>query len=446
MGNWLKPQQRITLLYLSAAAFWILLSDAILYAINIDESHIPELSIIKGLGFVLFTGMILYLLLRREFSRRERLVAILADSEARFRKAVEEAPLPMMIFAEDGAVLSVSRTWIDITGYRRDQLTSLDSWTALAYGKRRQVIRAMIDQLFDRESRVDEGTVTITCAGGSQRIWDFSSTPLGRLGDGRRTVLSIAVDVTERNQAVTYALENERLRANFQKEQEQNAVVQRIVSMLSHDLKTRLTAISTSKDLLAGYYDRLTPESRQGKLDTIGRQVKLAVEMLDEAVATARGNLTGAVFKPAPVNLAALCRVSADEISVAYDAAGRISFDNVGSIGTVSVDETLISRILMNLLSNAVKYSPDGGEIRLELDRDAEHVILRVVDHGMGIASDDLPHIFDLFYRSDAANRIGGTGLGLSIVLECVERHWGQIHVESEPGQGSTFIVELPVS
>jgi signal transduction histidine kinase len=72
--------------------------------------------------------------------------------------------------------------------------------------------------------------------------------------------------------------------------------------------------------------------------------------------------------------------------------------------------------------------------------------VLRVIDQGLGMREADLPHIFDPFFRADMATGIGGTGLGLSIVRDCVDRHQGQIYVESTPGQGSTFTVELPLS
>jgi len=125
----------------------------------------------------------------------------LEESEARFRKAVEEAPVPVMIVAEDGEVISVSRAWAEITGYTSEQLKTLDSWTELAYGERKQLVRAVIDQLFSIDHRIDEGEFTVRCADGSQRIWAFSSTPLGRDSANRRMVISIAADVSERKQA-----------------------------------------------------------------------------------------------------------------------------------------------------------------------------------------------------------------------------------------------------
>ena len=251
-------------------------------------------------------------------------------------------------------------------------------------------------------------------------------------------------DVTKHKQAELFLLENERLKARFQKEQERNILVQRIISALSHDLRAPLTNISTSASMLNHYFDRMPVEKRVEKLETIARQVQFALNMLDDTVNLARGNLHEGDYQPAPINLAALCQVSVDEVRNTDNQRHHLRFVNLDGLEIAVVNEVLVSRILLNLLSNAIKYSPDHREIRLELDRYDQWVMLRVIDQGIGISEDDLPYIFDPFYRSTAARDIGGTGMGLSIVKDCVERHQGRIHVASQVGQGSTFTVELP--
>lgn len=453
-----KPHRRITAAYLVFALLWILFSDSVLYFFGIDEALIPGISMVKGFAYVFVTSTILYLYMRHEFGLRYKLEAelreqmeqakrsqaALEESERRFRTAVEHAPLPMMIFAEDGEILAISRAWLEITGYSAEQLKTLGAWMELAYGERKTPVIAMIDTLFDMSERIDEGEFTINCRDGSQRIWEFSSTPLGKLPDQRRIVVSIAKDMTDQKQAEANALEFERLKAGFQQEQERIALVQRIMSALSHDLRTPLTVISTSRDTLSHYFDKLTPEKRLEKLEAIGREAQFALELLEDTVNMVRGNLTETAFHPVPLNLASLCQVSVDEVRAAKDGHHRLSFSNLSSTEIAVVDDVLVSRILLNLLSNAIKYSPDLGDIRLELDRRDEWIILRVIDHGLGISDDELPHIFDPFFRSAAVNAISGTGLGLSIVKDCVERHRGRISVKSTLGQGSTFTVELP--
>lgn len=257
---------------------------------------------------------------------------------------------------------------------------------------------------------------------------------------------SVVKDVTAQKQAEQMRLEQERLKASLTIEQQYNVLMQQAVTALSHDLRTPLTVILSSKNILSRYFDQLSEEKRQEKLTTIERQLQLALEMLDDMVLRVRGDLNGRVFRPKSINLAALCQLVIEETNAVYQTNHMVQFvDGLQPMQTVPLDEILVSRILLNLLSNAVKYSPEGDNIRLEIDQHDNWVRLRVVDHGMGIASDDLPHIFTPFYRAGNAQALMGTGLGLSIVQDCVERHHGRISVESKPGSGTTFTVELPL-
>jgi signal transduction histidine kinase len=257
-------------------------------------------------------------------------------------------------------------------------------------------------------------------------------------------VMSYITDITERRQAEEIRLEQERLRASLRKEQEFNSLVQRTISALSHDIRTPLTVIATAKDMLEQYFDRLSEQKRREKLDSIGRQLHYVLELLNDMTLVVKGSLDHASFRLEPVNLVSLCRISMEEIRESTGTRHDLRFVADGQVDTARVDATLVSRILLNLLSNAVKFTPEPGEVRLELSRHDEWIVVRVVDQGIGIAPAELGHIFEPFYRAANARSTGGTGLGLNIVSECVARHRGQIRVESEMGRGSSFTVELP--
>lgn len=110
-------------------------------------------------------------------------------------------------------------------------------------------------------------------------------------------------------------------------------------------------------------------------------------------------------------------------------------------------DADRLRQMLVNLVNNAIQYTPDGGHVDLSLECQADQAQITVSDTGQGIAPEDLPHIYDRFYRTDKARSraVGGTGLGLSIVKWVVDAHGGEIDVESEPGTGTTFRVRLPL-
>jgi len=128
-------------------------------------------------------------------------------------------------------------------------------------------------------------------------------------------------------------------------------------------------------------------------------------------------------------------------------------FDSMGSVRAISytftssmkqctlwIDPDLLEKVLVNLLSNAFKFTPEGGSVRIELTEEGNRVFIRVIDTGSGIQPGNLPYLFDRFYTED---RSMGTGIGLHLVKEYIHMHGGEIHVESEPGQRTTFTVCL---
>ena len=107
-------------------------------------------------------------------------------------------------------------------------------------------------------------------------------------------------------------------------------------------------------------------------------------------------------------------------------------------------DELSLSEAFVNILGNAIKYSHDGSEVSVQVDEYANDIVVSIKDSGIGISPDDLPHIFDGFYRGKGSEVAGGHGIGLAVSRQIVEAHNGSIAVESELGKGSTFVIRLP--
>ena len=159
---------------------------------------------------------------RERDGRTGRMLGVVADVTARkerereleagrrrFQRAVVEAPFLVLLHAEDGEILRVSRAFSEITGYAPADVPTIADWTERAYGERRDTVRADIDRLYELDRRVDEGVYGVRTADGSERVWQFSSAPLGRDADGRRLVISMAADVTERTRAEGALAESE---------------------------------------------------------------------------------------------------------------------------------------------------------------------------------------------------------------------------------------------
>ena len=126
---------------------------------------------------------------------------------------------------------------------------------------------------------------------------------------------------------------------------------------------------------------------------------------------------------------------------------GQTIETDIGDSCEMFADPGKLSQVCYNIIENAIKYTPDDGKITVKLRRAGRDAVLEISDTGVGIPEEDLPHVFDRFYRVDKARsrETGGTGLGLSIVQQIVRLHAGSVTVQSKPGVGTTFTVQLPV-
>jgi len=113
---------------------------------------------------------------------------------------------------------------------------------------------------------------------------------------------------------------------------------------------------------------------------------------------------------------------------------------------TVNADPSRMEQVMINLLHNAIKFTPPGGSITLSAQGAAGEVVFSIRDTGVGISAEDIPRIFERFYKADRSRSGGGTGLGLAIAKHIVEAHGGRIWAESAEGKGSTFFFSLPIS
>src|SRR5262245_8508302 len=223
-------------------------------------------------------------------------------------------------------------------------------------------------------------------------------------------------------------------------------LTQEILSMASHDLKTPATVVKLRAQLLRRKVESgsATAEDLQSGLDTVVRQADRMVQMLTLLLDFSRLEAGHMVLEPAPVDLVEVVGAAVEEVRATTD---RHRLTVRAPDGVTGVwDELRLKEVLTNLLTNAMKYSPDGGTVEVEVEVSRKEAIARVRDHGLGVPHEELPNIFERFYRAPSARRLEGTGLGLYICREIIAAHGGRIWAESEgPGHGSTFCFALPL-
>jgi signal transduction histidine kinase len=144
------------------------------------------------------------------------------------------------------------------------------------------------------------------------------------------------------------------------------------------------------------------------------------------------------------VDISALVEEACDLFRPVAEDKGLVIKTKVPSQLLVSADKSKLQRVVTNLLDNAIKYTTSGGVVTVSVDLGEKGAIISFHDTGMGMAADDIPRIFDRFYRADKSRSEPGAGLGLSLVLAIVQAHRGDIQVKSAPGTGSTFTIVLP--
>ena len=218
------------------------------------------------------------------------------------------------------------------------------------------------------------------------------------------------------------------------------------VSNASHELKTPL---ATMKLLLESIlYDPDMPEDiRQEFMQDMDHEIDRLTGIVNDLLTLTRMDSQDAALHLTELDLTVLVEETIHTLRPVSDKAGQQIIAELAPDVMITGDQSKILQIVYNLTDNAIKYTPEGGEIRIALALQGKFAQLTIADNGIGIPPEDLPHIFDRFYRVDKARSraTGGTGLGLSIVRQLVLLHDGDITVTSENGKGSTFTVLLPL-
>ena len=314
--------------------------------------------------------------------------------------------------------------------------------------------------MFASEHDLQLATVLLVFAGGIAMILGYflSSTVTERINLLKEAAEKLArgdlqtrvpVDGRDEVAALSGAFNQmaEQLQASDQKQRQLESLRRDLIAWASHDLQTPLTSMRAVLEALAdGVVDE--PEMVKRYLRTAQRDVMSLSALIDDLFQMSQLDAGGFPLHRLQASLSDLVSDTLESFSqLARQQGIRLEGEVAPDVDPVSMDTQAVGRVFNNLVSNALRHTSSGGQVRVEARRAGSGVEVTVRDTGEGIRAEDIPHIFERFYRGDASRsrtRGTGAGLGLAIARSLVRAHGGDIRVESQTGKGTQFTFHIP--
>ena len=383
----------------------------------------------------------------------------LARSEERFRRSLEAAPVPVLIHTEDGRIMAFNEAWIVQSGVPLDlEGTSIAKWLQ-DFGT--PDFEAYRRSVYDAEE-IRTIRFEIRPPTGGTRLWDLNSQQIGRLQDGSRAAVTVAVDITDR-----LAAEEREQEQQFQLfETEKMASLGTLVAGVAHEINNPNHVIMLNAQILAEAWDSLVPvldEALEGQTNALvggmeywelrssmpriiggirnaSDNIKSIVQELREFSAPALGDLDE------DVNLSMVAFSAANLLGgVIRQATDRFRLDTKADLPPVRAGFVRLEQVVINLIMNACQSLDSRNKavvVSTGVRDDGCTVFLEVQDEGCGMDAAVLAHVKDPFFTKKRGN--GGLGLGVSLSNSIVEAYGGRLLFASSPGMGTRATIELP--
>ena len=212
-----------------------------------------------------------------------------------------------------------------------------------------------------------------------------------------------------------------------------------LLADVAHELRTPLTILQGNTEALLDGIDEPTPAAIASLHDEVVRLRRLVADLETLAAAEAAGLRLHSV----PVDLADIVRTTVDLLGPLAEERG-IAIDVVGDAAPANGDPDRLQQIVINLITNSVKFTPPGGRITITTASAAASAMLKIADTGPGLDDDELPHLFERFWRGQAGTKAPGSGIGLAVVAELVAAHHGTLEAANRAAGGAEFTITLP--
>ncbi len=380
-------------------------------------------------------------IVKSDYTHIENAEQNLIESERKFRFISENITDFISIIDNDGRFLYASPSAEKVIGYNPDELIGEES----IYIIHPDDVPKFIEDVLEKavfEKTASQLRYRILSKSGNYYWVETYFKPIVDAKNQTTSIICSTRDVTEREQLM------KDLEQALEKERELNELRTQFVSTASHQFRTPLTVIQSGVELMEIYLDGL-PEVKQKpfkkQFTKIQGEVVRLQDLMNDVLLLGRADVTRTPYHPESKNLVSFCE---DLVESKYNnrfAENRqVVISLKGKQQDVMFDPKLLDHALENILSNAYKYS-ENGNIEMCISFEYDTVKIAISDKGIGIPENDLVNLFQPFYRAANTTEIEGTGLGLSIVKEFIDKHAGQIFVESELNNGTTVNVILPI-
>lgn len=366
-----------------------------------------------------------FLTIAKDITERKEALEKLQRSEERLKLLFECAPDALVLIDAEGTLIDGNRAAEELLGHDREEAIGRTLFDLGVFPPQET------DRAFQKLMTTAKGEPTgpdefvLVRKDGNQVMVETRTFPVNI--EGQDLMLASARDITERKKM----------------EEAKN----RLLSNTSHELRTPLTSIEGyAKFMLSGKIGEL-PEKQRNCLKIVVRESNRLRELIDNFLELMAIDTEGPKMNMEEISIARIVNPVVSSMKMELKKK-EISISKKLSSGTdrVQGDISKLHQLFSNLLSNAIKFTPNGGSIGVRSKEEGPNIIVELSDSGVGISSEDLPHVFERFYQADnsPARKFGGVGLGLAICNEIAEAHGGHIEVESEFGSGSVFRVYLP--
>jgi len=360
----------------------------------------------------------------------------LGISQTRYFDLYDLAPVGYLTIDEQGKILEANLTVATMVGAQRGELINQRI--------SRYISRDELDAFHLYCQRLLQSGMADTCevrmlkVTGSVFWANINGIAVEDTESGKPTYRIVINDITELKQLDTI------VRQSLEKATTANITMNRLLRTIAHEFRTPLGLLSASSDILDRYWDKLTPEKRFTQNELIRSAVYQLTTLVSSVTSYNTLGEESVGFHPLPHNLKELCSSIATEVEYVWNSGQLWSLSIADNCGIALADEGLLRRVMENLLTNAFRYTPAGGRVELSVRREKNNLCIKISDTGIGIPHEDLPHIFDPFYRSRNIDGRRGLGLGLTIVHEALMQMGGTITTTSTVGSGTIISVQIP--